>query len=138
MGYSYFEKYKDDFKLNETFLYLALTVLGGALGKELGIILKQMAKNYSGRLMKKIKNKFNLDGAYDFYNMLKQQNEGKIDSWAVRWLASAYINNLFTLYPISSFVFHSGNDGCGTNYSFKSEDDPLNVPLSTKFIELKR
>jgi hypothetical protein len=42
--------------------------------------------------------KFRSDG-FGFYEMLKSQVRGDIDSWGVRWWASAYINDMYCLYP---------------------------------------
>ena len=48
---------------------------------------------------KNLKHSFNINGKYPFTHMLKQQSEGKISSWAIRWQASAYLHNAYTLYP---------------------------------------
>jgi len=55
---------------------------------------------------KKIIEKFNLYGFFDFYGMLKQQAENKISSWAIRWQAIAYLNDMLTLYPNPSLSQH--------------------------------
>lgn len=36
---------------------------------------------------------------FGFYEMLKRQVMGEIDSWGVRWWASAYVNDMYCLYP---------------------------------------
>jgi hypothetical protein len=54
---------------------------------------------------------FNYDGAYDNLKMLRNQLQGKIDSWAIRWHASAFLNNMYTLYPGISLVQNIGTDG---------------------------
>ncbi len=58
---------------------------------------------------------FNFHGNGVHLKMLKKQISGKIDSWAIRWHASAYINNKLTLYPGNSLVYNTGNDGLGTH-----------------------
>lgn len=63
----------------------------------------------------KTKKEFNFNNSYDYYRMLENQIEGKNDSWAIRWYASAFINNMYTLYPGQSLVYNSGNDGTGTH-----------------------
>lgn len=63
----------------------------------------------------KIKKDFNFNNSYDYFRMLENQIEGKNDSWAIRWYASAFINNMYTLYPGQSLVYNSGNDGTGTH-----------------------
>jgi len=58
---------------------------------------------------------FDFNGSYPFTRMLQKQVAGKIDSWAVRWYASAFLNDMLTLYPGKSLVRNIGNDGTGTN-----------------------
>lgn len=47
--------------------------------------------------------------------MLIDRNEGKNQSWAILWYASAFIKNKFCLYPPVSLVNNIGNDGSGTH-----------------------
>jgi hypothetical protein len=58
---------------------------------------------------------FNFNNSYDYTGMLKAQSEGKVSSWAVRWYASSFLANKYTMYPGTSFVNHIGFDGSGTN-----------------------
>jgi len=58
---------------------------------------------------------FNFNDSYNYTGMLKAQFEGKVSSWAVRWYASAFLADKYTLYPGTSFVNHIGFDGSGTN-----------------------
>ncbi len=58
---------------------------------------------------------FDLDGAFPYSDMLREQIEGKNDSWAIRWHASAFLDNKLTLHPGKSLVSHIGNDGSGTH-----------------------
>ena len=65
--------------------------------------------------------------------LLKLQNEGKIDSWAIRWCYSAFKNNAYSVYPTKSYVSNCGFDGTGTHsskptkgfesYYFNTHDD---------------
>lgn len=58
---------------------------------------------------------FDLDGAYPYSAMLADQVAGEVDSWAVRWYASAFLADLLTLYPGRSLVENVGQDGSGTH-----------------------
>ncbi len=58
---------------------------------------------------------FDLDGAYPFTQMLADQVAGRNSSWAVRWHASCFLENLLTLYPGRSLVQNIGNDASGTH-----------------------
>jgi len=58
---------------------------------------------------------FNLDGSYDYLEMLKGQIRRKNSSWAILWYASAFLKGKLTLYPGTSLVQNAGNDGTGTH-----------------------
>jgi len=77
---------------------------------------------------------FDFNGAYPYSLMLKEQIQGKNDSWAVRWYASAFLANKLTLYPGRSLLNNIGNDGSGT-HCVASEH--LDVVLSKSSINLK-
>jgi hypothetical protein len=47
--------------------------------------------------------------------MLKDQISNKIDSWAIRWYASAFINNKYTLYPSITLIYNIGFDNSGVH-----------------------
>jgi hypothetical protein len=51
-------------------------------------------------------NKFNAFGAYDFMNLLKDQIDGKVDSWAIRWHGTCIVNDWKTLYSNPSMTNH--------------------------------
>lgn len=58
---------------------------------------------------------FDLDGAYAYTGMLRDQISRRNDSWAIRWHASAFLADKLTLYPGRSLVENIGADGSGTN-----------------------
>ncbi len=58
---------------------------------------------------------FDFDGVYPYRQMLAEQVAGKVDSWAVRWNASAFLAGKLTLYPGVSLVENIGMDGSGTH-----------------------
>jgi len=62
-----------------------------------------------------LRNSFNLDGAYDYFDMLTRQRRGSIDSWAIRWYLSVFIRGGLTLYPARTLVRNIGFDGSGTH-----------------------
>jgi len=59
--------------------------------------------------------RFDLFGAYNYSGMLRGQINGKNQSWAVRWYASALLKDKLTLYPGKTLVQHIGSDGSGTH-----------------------
>lgn len=58
---------------------------------------------------------FDFNGSYPYTQMLKDQINGKNDSWAICWYASAFIHNKYTLYPVKSLVQNIGLDLSGTH-----------------------
>jgi hypothetical protein len=83
---------------------------------------------------RKLTKLFDFNGAYPYNKMLKDQVEGKVDSWAIRWYASAFIHEKLTLYPGISLVKHIGD--LGTH--IKGNSWWLDVELSEKPIFVKR
>ena len=76
---------------------------------------------------------FNMAGAYDYTGLLRLTATGQVDSWAIRWLASAYLANMYTLYPSRSLVMNFGMDGTGRHcgitdkYNFLPATEPVVV-----------
>jgi hypothetical protein len=58
---------------------------------------------------------FDFQGAYPYTKMLEEQIKGKNDSWAIRWYASAFLNDKLTLYPGRSLIRNIGTDASGTH-----------------------
>ena len=82
---------------------------------------------------------FDFNGTYPYSLMLKDQIQGKNDSWAIRWYASAFLQNKMTLYPGCSLVHNIGNDNSGTHCGkSRSMDVELNAsPINLKNIEVE-
>jgi hypothetical protein len=62
-----------------------------------------------------IRRRFDLGGAYPYYAMLQRQRAGRVDSWAIRWYLSVFVNRGLVLYPATSHVKNIGFDGSGRN-----------------------
>lgn len=62
-----------------------------------------------------LKREFNYDNSFPFFEMLEDQVEGKNDSWAIRWQASAFLSGMVTYHPARSLVQNIGFDGTGTH-----------------------
>lgn len=73
----------------------------------------------------KLEHRFNFDGSYPYIQMLEAQVQGRNQSWAVRWYASAFVNNKLTLYPGRSLVRNTGNDASGTHSGQTAIFEPL-------------
>jgi len=64
----------------------------------------------------KLIQEFNANNTYPFYQMLLNQKAGKVDSWAIRFYASNFLNGLLFLYPHYAMAYNIGTDE-GTHYS---------------------
>jgi hypothetical protein len=76
-----------------------------------------------------LENEFDLHGSYPYTQMLKRQATSKIDSWAVRWHASAFLHDKLTLYPGTSLVSNIGLDASGTHCT---PTDKFDITLSPR------
>ncbi len=65
---------------------------------------------------KRLIKEFEFDYTYPYYKMLKQQVEGKANSWAICWYASCLLQDMYTLYPNQSMIVLNGLDGVGSTH----------------------
>lgn len=65
---------------------------------------------------------FDFAGCASFSEMLERQINGKNDSWAVRWHASAVLNEMITLYPSQTQALNIGQDGSGSHGGVANHD----------------
>jgi hypothetical protein len=81
--------------------------------REWDLFVSDGCRLYDALKAKGLFRKFNLDGAYNYAKMLKEQIQNKNDSWAVRWYASVFLNNKLSLYPRKSLIMNIGFDYSG-------------------------
>jgi hypothetical protein len=62
---------------------------------------------------RKLTRKLNLNNSYCFSCMLERQAKGQVDSWAIRWHVSMFLQNRLALYPNRSLIMNIGFDGTG-------------------------
>jgi len=84
----------------------------------------------------KLLREFDFDGSYPYSEMLKEQIEGKNSSWAVRWYASMFLQNMLTLYPGKSFVKNIGNDDSGSHSVSDTSYEPFLITGYNGLIKL--
>lgn len=87
---------------------------GWAVWKRSWELLNTDAKDLL-RQMRFKKSDFDIGNAGGFYGMLLCQKLGLIDSWAVLFYASSFLNNKLVLFPYETLAIQSGMDGSGTH-----------------------
>jgi len=60
---------------------------------------------------------FNFDNSSDLWSQVLQNKKGEINTWAIYWYATVYLNDGLFLHPRDSFVENIGHDGSGTHCS---------------------
>lgn len=89
---------------------------------------------------RKLVRKLNLNGAYCYSCMLQRQASGSIDSWAIRWHVSMFLQNRLALYPSHSLIENIGFDGSGRHsginrfYETQISNEPV-TPIYVPIIE---
>lgn len=69
---------------------------------------------------KKLENEADFNGSYGYTKMLKDQINGKNNSWAVRWYISTFLKDMLTLYPGQSYVQNIGFGEEGTHCTLET------------------
>lgn len=77
-------------------------------------------------------NRFNLDGAQNFWEQVLANDRGEIKTWAVFWYATIFRNAGLCLAPHHSYVENIGFDGTGTHCSSRDgfEQKELNMDMN--------
>ncbi|RDD29680.1 sugar transferase [Prosthecochloris sp. ZM] len=60
-------------------------------------------------------NRFNLDGAHNFWGQVTANASGKLNTWAIFWYATIFERHGLCLNPTVSYVQNIGIDGSGEN-----------------------
>lgn len=124
-------------KLPETFFIQGADCWGWATWKRAWDIFNSNTQELLDEIVqKKLQRKFDFDYTYPYVDMLKDQINGKVNSWAIRWYASAFLKDMYTLYPGQAMAKQIGMDGVGATHSGKT--DIYNVKLRMTPISLKQ
>jgi hypothetical protein len=84
---------------------------------------------------RKLTDEFDFNNTFAYTDMLKKQIAGENNSWAIRWYASAFLQNKLTLYPGRSLVQNIGHDSTGEHCG---ETDDFDVRLVNRPVKLER
>ncbi|MBP1625724.1 MAG: sugar transferase [Holophagaceae bacterium] len=69
------------------------------------------------RFNKKMIRRFDLENSGAFWSQVIGNNKGTINTWAIYWYATIFLNNGLCLNPAQSFISNIGLDGSGTHGS---------------------
>ena len=102
--------------LPDTFFLKGADCWGWATWKRAWDIFEPDGKKLLDQLQaESLTSAFDFDGTYAYTTMLQEQIDGKNNSWAIRWYASAFLKNMYCLYPGVSLIQNIGIDGSGEN-----------------------
>lgn len=117
---------------DDVFFFPRIESWGWATWKDRWDKVDWSVQDYNEFINNKAKiNEFNM-GGNDLTNMLKMQQEGKVDSWAIRFCYAEYKNKSYTVYPPKSLVYNAGCNESGTN--FKEKTNKYDVTLYDEFV----
>jgi hypothetical protein len=124
--------------LPDTFFIKGADCWGWATWKEAWDIFEPNGQKILDDLKsRRLEKEADFNNSYGFTQMLKDQINGKNNSWAVRWYMSAFLKDMLTLYPGKSYVQNIGNDDsgshCGVTDIFRVE---LSTSSNSKRLEL--
>ena len=135
-GYTYPVK----MQLPETFFLRGADCWGWATWKRGWDLFEHDGRKLLSELRsRKLTYKFDFDGTYLFTRILEGHLKGEIDSWAIRWYASAFLNDRLTLYPGRSLVQNIGIDESGTHCHATNEFETelTHVPIRIEKLPLE-
>jgi len=123
--------------LPETFFMKGADCWGWATWNNKWSIFERDGKKLLDKVKKKnIERKIDFNGYIKYTSMLKDQVEGKIDSWAIRWHVSAYLKNMITLYSGQSYVQNIGFGKDATHTTTNLNLYKINLVKKFKFSKI--
>lgn len=92
-------------KLPEVFLIKGADCWGWATWKRAWAFFNaDAAQLYREIVARKRQREFDFNGSYPYMRMLEDQVAGKVRSWAICWYASAFLQDMYTVYPDQPLV----------------------------------
>lgn len=118
--------------LPESFFIKGADCWGWATWRNSWKIFEPDGKKLLNELVKKnLQKEADFNNSYQYTKMLKDQINGKNNSWAVRWYMSAFLSDKLSLYPGKSYVQNIGHDIDATHCTI--ETDLFDIDLNQEF-----
>ena len=119
--------------LPDTFFLGQTTCWGWATWKRAWVNFEKKPNKLIQTFTPQMIEKFNLNGAYNFWKQVELNHAGKMNTWAIFWYATVFLQNGLSLHPKSSYVQNIGHDGSGTN---RSTSKDFKVHVLNKMLDL--
>jgi hypothetical protein len=119
----------DNTDMPETFFLRTASCWGWATWSRAWQHFEKNPKKLLGEYTKQTINRFNMDGSYNFWVQVEQNERGLIDTWAVFWYASVFQKGGLCLHPKFSMVSNIGHDDTGLHCG---KTDTFDVQLASK------
>jgi hypothetical protein len=103
-------------KMSETFFIQPTSCWGWGTWSRAWLKFEKKSKNQIDLIAQKGWNKFTINGSNPaFKNHLEMNLNGNLNTWAIFWYASVYLNDGVSLHPYPSLVQNIGFDGSGVH-----------------------
>jgi hypothetical protein len=121
-------------KIEDVFLWRLMNCWGWATWKQEWSFFEKNTDLMMAKFNKINICKFNLDGSENFWKQIQQNKQGEIDSWAIFWYATIFLNKGLCLNPSKTFVLNIGHDGSGVHCDINSNfNDSLSLRSDINF-----
>ena len=107
--------YPINFSSDKPFLWRTMNCWGWATWSDRWSYFEKDSQKLIDQFNPKMIKQFNLNGAEPFWQQVIENHEERINTWAIFWYASIFINKGFCLNPTKSLVSNIGFDGSGTH-----------------------
>jgi FkbM family methyltransferase len=127
-------------RLPETFFYNTTSCWGWGTWARAWKYFDNDAKKLAELIYRKnLIKKFNIHNSYPFYSQLEDNSSGRLNTWAVKWYASFFLMNGFSLHPYPSLTNNIGHDNSGENCINNNffNWDKLSTQINVKKIPIK-
>lgn len=101
--------------MHDAFLWRTMNCWGWATWKDRWKHFEKNPPQLINSWDKKQIYEFNLNGSYDFWEQVKRNQSGSLNTWAIFWYCTIAQNNGLCLNPKQTLVRNIGNDGSGEN-----------------------
>lgn len=99
--------------LQEAFFWRAMNCWGWGSWRDRWQHFEKDPESLIDRFTKTDIDQFSCGGAFDFWEQVKLNASGQMNTWAIFWYATIFRNNGLCLNPTTSYIHNIGLDGSG-------------------------